>query len=461
MNKNPLVIFIFSFEGSTTSTRYGGFAKRLQAAGGLKNCQVLTVALENLAFIVRENGEADVIDLASGQSMSQASLVYMKSWSSLPEEAKTLATYLTYKGIPFMDTATFGPAVSKISTAFRLWGHGIATPFTLYSCRHDKFYELLQQNKAELGDKFIVKDANGEKGKANYLVGMNEVPAVLAKHPDTRFIAQRFIPNDGDYRVGVYADKSSFVIKRIGAGDTHLNNVSAGGRAVYIKLADVPERLLCLAEKAAAAVDLQVSGVDIIIDQITKKPYILEINQGSQIVTGAFTVENIAALNGAFERIISRRYNRVHHQPVRVIGRHINVGLSQLGVKSVVGKVDTGAYSSTLHADNIRINEHNGILELAFDIIPNDKLTTIDGKINTFTTTNFADKIVRSSNGQIQHRYSIKTKIMIDGKTFPIVLTLCDRSAMKYPLLIGRRVLRSRFMVNVELSDNIKRQRGC
>ena len=450
----PLVVFVFSFEGSATSTRYGGFSKRLQKAGGLKDCEVLTVALENLLFIIKENGEADIIDAVSSRSLGDASLVYMKSWVGLVEEANTLANFLLYRGVPFMDTSVLGPAISKVSSAYKLWGSGIVMPMTLYTRRHDRLLELIKTFKDELGEKFILKDANGAKGKINYLVSIDEVSGTLEKHPDIQFIAQRFIPNDGDYRIGVYANKSRFVIERIGSGETHLNNISAGGKATYVEIKDMSSRILKLAEKASRAVDLQISGVDIILDKITKKPYVLEVNQGSQIVTGAFVDENVRALNAALEDLVHNRYSRTRKQPNRTIGRRASVMFKTLGIEKVTAKVDTGAYSSTLHADNIHISHNDkGVRELVFDISPSERLVTIDGKVQTIKTTDFFDQKVRSSNGQVQYRYSIRTRISVEGRIFPVVLTLSNRSEMGYPLLIGRRVLRSRFLVNVELNE--------
>jgi len=452
---NPLVVFVFSFEGSENSVRYRGFAKKLQNAGGLADCDVLTVALENLLFIVQEDGSADVVDHVSGRSLSQASLVYMKGKWGLPEEANALANFLLYNGIPFMDTSALGAVMSKISTTMKLWGNGISVPFTLYAHKHDLLFKLLSDHRDSIGEKFILKDARGAKGKLNFLTTADEALKIFDEYPNVQFVAQRFVPNDGDYRVGVYVNKSRIVIKRTRSDTTHLNNTSAGGRAEYIEPKLVSKRLLRLAEKAASAVDLQIAGVDVIVDKETDKQYILEVNQGSQIVTGAFVGHKIAAMNTALGGAVRGRYKRARKQPTRMIGRRTQVRLRALGIKRVVAKIDTGAYSSTLHAENIRISQNNdGVKELVFNIVPDEQTTTINGEPQEIHTTDFFDQKVRSSNGQLQHRYSIKTRITVEGRVLPVVLTLSDRSEMGYPLLIGRRVLRSRFIVNVELNED-------
>lgn len=76
----PFVIFVFTYEGTATSPRYGGFAKRLQAAGALPEHEIITVALENVAFCFTDDGGLDVFDTVSGIHFSDAAFVYLKSW---------------------------------------------------------------------------------------------------------------------------------------------------------------------------------------------------------------------------------------------------------------------------------------------------------------------------------------------------------------------------------------------
>jgi hypothetical protein len=49
---------------------------------------------------------------------------------------------------------------------------------------------------------------------------------------------------------------------------------------------------------------------------------------------------------------------------------------------------------------------------------------------------------VRSSNGQQEWRYVIRTRLLLGGLDFPIELTLTDRSNMRHPMLLGRRAMR-------------------
>jgi len=84
--KKKQLVIVFTVERDMSSTRYGGFGRRLQKYGGLANFDITTVALENLAFIITEDHEAHVIDTVTGIDLASVDFVYFKSWESMIEE---------------------------------------------------------------------------------------------------------------------------------------------------------------------------------------------------------------------------------------------------------------------------------------------------------------------------------------------------------------------------------------
>lgn len=451
MNR-PTIVFVFSREGTDTSTRYGGFARRLVKSGNFPEADVKTVALENLIYHVSYD-KTSVVDARTGFDLGDAQFVYLKSWSSLADEAVALAHYLFAKGVPFADMLAHGRGQSKLVTLFKQWAAGNHIPQTLYCHNQEIIFETRAIDL--LGERFIMKDVYGTKGQNNYLVTVDEAKQILEeeKNEDINYLFQSYIPNDGDYRVGVYGGVSKFVLKRVSDQLSHLNNISAGGRGELLATEDAPERLLNLAKRAAAASELQFAGVDIIQDKHTKKWYILEVNQGSQIVTGAYASVNSTLFNDGLRLLMRQNMKRRRSKPRKIIGRRAIAILPELNIESVVAKIDTGAYSSTLHAENIHIEKSGVVKELVFDIVPGEFIQTKSGKAETHRVRDFYTQKVRSSNGHIQVRYTIKTKISLDNIRFMASITLSDRSAMGYPLLIGRKLLRSRFIVNVELNE--------
>ncbi len=130
----------------------------------------------------------------------------------------------------------------------------------------------------------------------------------------------------------------------------------------------------------------------------------------------------------------------------KIIGRKEKISLPELGLKLVWAKVDTGAYTSSVHAEEIREEKVDGKKVLSFQVLlPGHKNFT--GKRVTFE--NYREKIVKNSFGQVEKRYMIETEMELAREKFIAEITLTDRSSMKNAILLGRKILRNRFLVDV------------
>ncbi len=130
----------------------------------------------------------------------------------------------------------------------------------------------------------------------------------------------------------------------------------------------------------------------------------------------------------------------------KIIGRKEKITLPGLGLKLVWAKIDTGAFTSSLHAEEIREELKDGKKVLCFKILmPAHKKFTD----KTLVFEKYREKKVKNSFGQTETRFLITTKIRIAGETFPAEFTLSDRSSMKNSILLGRKILRDRFLVDV------------
>ncbi|MEO6903741.1 MAG: RimK/LysX family protein [Bacteroidia bacterium] len=132
----------------------------------------------------------------------------------------------------------------------------------------------------------------------------------------------------------------------------------------------------------------------------------------------------------------------------QIIGRREIVGFPELGLDRIVAKIDTGAYTSALYCHDIR--EENGIL--IFKLL-SPAYTIYNSKEHRYT--NYGRKEIKNSFGEIENRFTINTIIIIGGIKIKSVISLTDRSAMRYPVLIGRKILKNRFVVDVSLPATI------
>ena len=129
-----------------------------------------------------------------------------------------------------------------------------------------------------------------------------------------------------------------------------------------------------------------------------------------------------------------------------IIGRTDIVDFPILELNTIDVKIDTGAYTSSIHC--MDIHEEEGKLHCRF-LDPTHP--EYNGK--KFEFSNYDIAVVKSSNGAVEERYAIKTKIILFGKTFGITMTLSSRDDMRFPVLIGRKFLSGKFMVDPQLQN--------
>lgn len=121
------------------------------------------------------------------------------------------------------------------------------------------------------------------------------------------------------------------------------------------------------------------------------------------------------------------------------------VGLPDLGVEPVKAKIDTGARTSSLHAFDLELTHRDGSDWVAFEVWPVQK-SRRDRRRVSVPVLGFRE--VRSSNGEVQNRPVIRTRLELLGQCWPIEITLTNRDQMGFRMLLGRAALRRRFVID-------------
>ena len=129
----------------------------------------------------------------------------------------------------------------------------------------------------------------------------------------------------------------------------------------------------------------------------------------------------------------------------RVAGWREWVAFPDLGVPRVKAKLDTGARSSALHAFAIREFTDGGRRMVRFEVHPLQRRA--DRAVEVVAEL-LERRVVRPSSGVGQMRRVIATTLEMDGRRWPIELTLARRDAMGFRLLLGRQALRGRYLVD-------------
>lgn len=131
----------------------------------------------------------------------------------------------------------------------------------------------------------------------------------------------------------------------------------------------------------------------------------------------------------------------MHKHRIRLIGRREYVALPDLGLSGIEAKVDTGAFTSSLHVETIALDENDTVL--CFSIQQN-------GELLNFRYKDFDRKTIKNSFGEMEERFVIKTVIQMGGKKVRTIISLSNRDNMRYPMLLGRRILKGKFLIDVK-----------
>jgi glutathione synthase/RimK-type ligase-like ATP-grasp enzyme len=256
--------------------------------------------IEHLVFAY-DGQELSVYDNQTGNHLDDYDGIFMLGWFKFrPHEdvIMAVARYAEAQGIPLLNTeALHLRSRSKLSQYVIAALHDV--PMTPFVVTPDSKHLPEALAKANIGFPLIVKAVDASRGNSNFLVHTNdELTAAYQSAPDHIFVAQGFVPNEGDYRLLVMGDRVRMAIHRRAQDASHINNTSKGGAAVAVPLAELNQDMLHDAVRIAQLLRREVTGVDMIVHKDTGKYYLLEANNMPQLSTGSLVPDKMQALDG-------------------------------------------------------------------------------------------------------------------------------------------------------------------
>ena len=128
---------------------------------------------------------------------------------------------------------------------------------------------------------------------------------------------------------------------------------------------------------------------------------------------------------------------------MHILGRYDRVDLPELGLYNIHAKIDTGAYTCSLHCHKAEIVD--GKLEFILLDQEHPEFTGMK-----FVFSEFEKRDIKNSFGEVEKRFVIVTSITIFEEVITTEFSLSNRGSLKYPILIGRKILRDRFLIDVK-----------
>ena len=117
--------------------------------------------------------------------------------------------------------------------------------------------------------------------------------------------------------------------------------------------------------------------------------------------------------------------------------------------KAMLSRIDTGAETSSIDAQNIQLFEREGVKWVSFDV-ENKR----NGEKYHFEKRLYRHLTIKRQN-ESEDRYVVLMTIQMGNEKITAQFSLADRSKFNYQGLIGRNVLQGRAIVDTALSKTL------
>jgi glutathione synthase/RimK-type ligase-like ATP-grasp enzyme len=265
--------------------------------------EVGTTLVDDL-FVSVGDGSFVVVDTKSGQDLNAFDAIFIRGvgLKNYADVMKVVSMYAHLHDVPITNDYSDVKDTSKLSQAATFFTAGLPSAQCVYASKS------VLEGKHALPFLFpcIMKASFGAHGNDNHVIhSLEEAREIAANRPGVSFILQRFVPNDGDFRILV-AGRRELVIHRKASGDTHLNNTSQGGTGQLVEASSLPAQIIEQSHKIAGLMHMSLAGVDVLADKNTGEFYFLEVNSQPQLMSGVYIDEKVRLMGHFLESLTAR-----------------------------------------------------------------------------------------------------------------------------------------------------------
>ncbi len=188
-----------------------------------------------------------------------------------------ISLYLTEKKIPFTPVEA---TTSKLTDQMLFALSNITTPKTYFSRKSLHGYDI-ERIIQFLHFPIVVKNSKGSCGKDSHLAkNLKELKKIIENlKKGGIYIFQEFITNKYDWGILISKGEIMSAEKSFGIDGEFKNNATCGAQEVFVELDTIPQSVSKMAIKSIKALTLNWGRPDILIEETTKTPYLLEVNR--------------------------------------------------------------------------------------------------------------------------------------------------------------------------------------
>ncbi|EKE05025.1 MAG: ribosomal protein S6 modification protein [uncultured bacterium] len=234
------------------------------------------------------------IDLASFD------LVFVRRAGKYVRFMGAISKYLDYKKVKFVDPAfrEIGMSMDKASSALRLAIKRIAVPYTIFCFKESVLINKNRIIKA-LGFPIIAKAILSQRNQNIYILKTADDFDKLLKKSKKEFIFQKFVDIEKEYRFLIMGEKVMVLEQKFKRNYDNLKveYLDLTGPSVFLQLDCATQSANKIALRSANILGLDIAGVDLAIEKVSKKIFIIEVNKGPGIEPDARTSPELKAFS--------------------------------------------------------------------------------------------------------------------------------------------------------------------
>lgn len=227
-------------------------------------------------------------------------LVFIRRAGKYVRSIGGIIKYLDYKKVKFIDPAyrEIGMSLDKASNALRLAIKRIPVPYTIFCYRESVISNKEKIIKA-LGFPIIAKAIFSEQNRDIYILKNSNDFERLVKKTKKDFIFQKFIDIEKEYRFLILGEKVCVLEQKFKRNYENLKveYQDLTGPSIFLDLYCATQDANRIALRSAKILGLDISGVDLAIEKVTKKIFIIEVNKGPGIEPNARTSPELKAFS--------------------------------------------------------------------------------------------------------------------------------------------------------------------
>lgn len=227
-------------------------------------------------------------------------LVFVRRAGKYVRFMGAISKYLDYKKIKFVDPAfrEIGMSMDKASSALRLAIKRIAVPHTIFCFKESVVLNKKKIIKA-LGFPIIAKAILSQRNQNIFILKSEKDFNELLRKSKKEFIFQKFIDIEKEYRFLILGEKVCVLEQKFKRNyeKIKVEYQDLTGPSVFLELDCATQNANKIALKSAAILGLDIAGVDLAIEKVTNKNYIIEVNKGPGIEPDARTSPELKAFS--------------------------------------------------------------------------------------------------------------------------------------------------------------------